>query len=513
MRNRTLFIRYLDRLASIFMGPPALAFLPALSLGAFWLGGEAALLLTSLGAPLLFAAAGAFDVSPSPRQTARDRITGLVQRDDFLAAMDELHSATVASGLNSACFVIALDEYRDVEERHGQMAAEMIARRSGERISGAVRDSDIVASLDRDRFAICLSPVRQLDLELCIQLAGRIQSAIEDPIILNGTTIYVSCSVGFCLHNRSPGDSARDWLDATIAALGEAKQVGPSTIRSFSRATRNVGRTDTDLRKDMRNALDTGQIVAWYQPQVSTDTGKVTGFEALARWVHPTRGLLGPELFLPIIEETGLMERLGQTMRDNALSALKSWDEAGLNIPCVGVNFAAEELRNPGLVDRVRWDLDRLDLSPDRLSVEILETVFSETSNDVISRNVAALAALGCRIDLDDFGTGHASLASIRRFEVARIKIDRSFVTKADQDPRQQQLVGAILTMAERLDLETLAEGVETAGEHALLAQLGCNHVQGFRIARPMPLEHTFHWIADYEEKLRRTPKIGRQTG
>ncbi|MGI9368944.1 MAG: EAL domain-containing protein, partial [Ruegeria sp.] len=160
-----------------------------------------------------------------------------------------------------------------------------------------------------------------------------------------------------------------------------------------------------------------------------------------------------------------------------------------------------------------KWELDEFDLSPGRLSVEVLETVFSNQPDDIITRNIACLADLGCCIDLDDFGTGHASIASIKRFDVTRIKIDRSFVAKADKDPRQQQMVGAILTMAEQLGLETLGEGVETQGEHALLAQLGCDHVQGFGIGKPMPLEKTVDWISQHRKKLEDTPKIGRRTG
>jgi len=137
----------------------------------------------------------------------------------------------------------------------------------------------------------------------------------------------------------------------------------------------------------------------------------------------------------------------------------------------------------------------------------------SDTPDDVISRNIAGLSAIGCRIDLDDFGTGHASIASLRRFQVSCIKIDRTFVAKADRDPEQQQMIAAILTMAERLRLETLAEGVETVGEHALLAQLGCDHVQGYGIARPMPFDQTLDWIAAHAAKLQDTPRIGRQTG
>jgi EAL domain-containing protein (putative c-di-GMP-specific phosphodiesterase class I) len=187
------------------------------------------------------------------------------------------------------------------------------------------------------------------------------------------------------------------------------------------------------------------------------------------------------------------------------------WDKAGLSIPCVSVNFSASELRNPRLTEKLKWELDRFDLTPDRLCIEILETVVAEAENDVIVRNIAALADLGCGIDLDDFGTGHASITNIRRFAVRRIKVDRSFITKVDIDREQQKMVSAILSLAERLGLDTLAEGVETAGEHTILAQLGCGHVQGFLIARPMAFEDTFDWIAHYQTRKTTAPKIGSQ--
>ena len=195
-------------------------------------------------------------------------------------------------------------------------------------------------------------------------------------------------------------------------------------------------------------------------------------------------------------------------MMYHSFRALKQWDAAGVKIPQVGVNFAGTELGNPRLLEKIKWDLDRFELTPDRLAVEILETVVTDSADDVITRNIAALSALGCRIDLDDFGTGNASLAAIRRFAVNRIKIDRSFVVRADRDPGQQRMISAILTMAERLQVETLAEGVETVGEHVLLAQLGCNHVQGFGIARPMPFNQTLDWIHAHNAKLNDVPQI-----
>jgi diguanylate cyclase len=188
-----------------------------------------------------------------------------------------------------------------------------------------------------------------------------------------------------------------------------------------------------------------------------------------------------------VVEQAGLSDRLGATMLHAALAAVRSFDDAGSHLPCVAVNFSAGELRNPGIVDRVRWELDRFGLAPDRLTVEVLETVIDTTGDDMVTRSLAGFAALGCGIDLDDFGTGHAAIGSIRRFSVQRVKIDRSFVRRIDTDADQQNVVSAMILMAERLGLDTLAEGVETAAEQATVARLGCRHVQGFAIARPMP--------------------------
>jgi EAL domain-containing protein (putative c-di-GMP-specific phosphodiesterase class I) len=178
-------------------------------------------------------------------------------------------------------------------------------------------------------------------------------------------------------------------------------------------------------------------------------------------------------------------------------------------VPTVSVNFSAADLRNPRLPDRLKWELDRFELTPDRLTVEILETVIAASENDMVVSNIAALAAMGCGIDLDDFGTGHASITTIRRFAVRRLKIDRSFVTRVDQDREQQKMVSAIVSLAERLGLETLAEGVETASEHAMLSQLGCGHVQGYGLARPMPMEEASDWILRHMQRQDRIPRIG----
>ena len=505
--------RIANRAVPVLTGPPILAFLPATTLGAYWLAGEPALMLVALGLPLVFAMAGAYHRWPSAGYQGRDTITGLMLRDGFDGIVHDIFEETGSDTKRSACFMIELSDITQLSRRHGRSAADAIAQQTAERIVAVLRNRGTAARLGDGRFAICLKPTRGLDLELCIQLAGALHAAIETPVTHLGSSIYLNCVIGFCLRAQVAGDEPGEWLDAAVDALDEARTVGPSCIRAFSIELQRKCRTRSDLRDEAAAALESGQIQPWYQPQISTDTGKVTGFEALARWIHPTHGIVAPDMFLPVMERAGLLERLGEVILYHALTAIKAWDKAGLSVPRVGVNFTGDELRNPRLVDKIKWELDRFELSPDRLSIEILETVVTDKPGDLVTRNIAGLAALGCRIDLDDFGTGHASLASIRRFAVSRIKIDRTFVFKADRDAQQQRLISAILTMAERLDLETLAEGVETVGEHALLAQLGCDHVQGFGIGRPMPFDQTVDWMKTHESKLLETPKIGRQTG
>lgn len=494
-------------------GPHLLAFVPAMTLCAYWLGGEALLVACALLLPAILAITSTSGrQSSQPGKTGSDH-SGFVSKNDLINALDRIFHPLLANGHGSICLVVELDDLPVIAERFGHRAAEDMVRQSRCRLVGQLRALDTVTQLDGGRFAIALAPVLRADLETAIQLAGRIQSALSEAVSIDAVSVYTSCSVGFCLSSRSPQPSGDILLDAALRALTEARSAGHGSIRAYSKDLARTLHARQILTEDMETALEAGQFVAWFQPQISTDTGQVTGFEALARWNHPERGVVTPADFLPAIEHAGLLERLGEVMLYQSLTAIKAWDKAGVCVPVVGVNFSGDELRNPNLVSKLRWELDRFDLGSDRLCVEILETVISTSDDDIIVRNIGEMSRLGCRIDLDDFGTGHASIANIRRFAVHRIKIDRSFVTKVDEDPEQQRMLSAILTMAERLDLDTLAEGVETLGEHAMLSQLGCGHVQGYALARPMPFEETIPWIAAHSAKVSRAPTIGRRIG
>lgn len=492
--------------------PELLIFVPAMALASFWLGGEQMMILTALGLPLLFAIAGALRPGGVRLQSpAMFGVASMAAQSQLVARLDETLREAEDGGLHTGCLVVQLDEVAELAERYGSVAQAEVLAHCADQLWATLREGDMVARLEGGGFAIALQPAKRINLDLLVQVANRLQMAIAPPISLNGATIYVSASVGFCLGNRVQPQQGAMLLEAAQVAADEALRHGPGAIRAYAANMARLRADRNTLRKDLELALDEGRIRPHFQPQIDADTGAISGFEALARWYHPERGLIPPMEFLPAVEETGLSDRLSEAMLFHALTALSGWDRAGLQVPRVAINLAATELRNPKLADNLQWELDRFELSPHRLSIEVLETVIAETDNDIIVRNIAALARLGCGIDMDDFGTGHASIGNIRRFSIGRIKIDRSFVTHVDSDPEQRKIVSAILSMAERLGMETLAEGVETAAEQAILAQLGCDHVQGFHIARPMPVEETEAWIKAHRARVAETRRIGQR--
>jgi diguanylate cyclase (GGDEF)-like protein len=487
---RALVHRWIDRRETV-------ALLPVLMLAGLWLGGEPVLAAAAVAIPMLLLLAG----RPAVRAATageRDGLTGLATREALIAAIDPAFATPARDGPTTAVFALAIDDLGELETRHGLHAAGEVERRAAERIAASVRHGDVVARLGPGLFAVGLAKIRRIDHEGAVGVAERLQAAVRARVPLGDGGLHVTASVGFCLASRAPRPSAEAALAAALDAVEEARASGPAGIRAFTAPRVRVAAAPGDRAAEAIAALEKGQIRPWFQPQVAVETGAITGFEALARWEHPDRGVIAPCDFLPALIAAGMSERLGEVMLYHALSALRAWDRAGISVPSVGVNFSAEELRNPHLSRKLAWELDRFGLSPDRLTVEILESVMAEAGDDTISQGIAEIAGLGCRIDLDDFGTGSASIAALRRFKVSRIKIDRSFVINIDEDREQQVMVAAILDLAGRLGLDTLAEGVERVGELAVLSQLGCGHAQGFGIARPMPLEDSFAWIEQH---------------
>lgn len=501
------FPPFLRGLRALTASPVLPALFPLIALAGYWAGGEGLLAALAVGVPILWLMMVAAGRTRAPRPLV-DPVTGLELKEGFDARVQDLLDTCQAQGSTTALFMMEVDEAGDLVDRFGSAACDRVIDTLAMRIRAAMRGDDMAVRLGDWRTCVLLDPVRRIDLETALQMAARIQAELEEPVRIDNAPVYISVCVGFCLAGRAPAPGAAALIEAGNAALHEARRNGPAAIRAYTPDLQRSRQKRAALIDEAARALDDGQVRPWFQPQISTDTGALTGIEALARWTHPVRGLIPPGDFLPVLETAGLTSRLGEVVLFHALSTLRDLDHDGIHVPQVGINVTAEDLRNPRLPQRLAWELDRFGLTPDRLALEILEHVVAGAPDDIVCRNIAAIAEMGCRIDLDDFGTGHASITSLRRFAIDRLKIDRSFVTHCDNDPDQQRMITTILTMAEKLGLDTLAEGVETVGENALLAQLGCAHVQGFGIAQPMPADQLPEWITSHVARIARPPRI-----
>jgi diguanylate cyclase len=475
------------------------ALVPVAGLMAYWVGGELGLAALAAALPLGVLVQGSRRVEDVPQAVS----------DQVITRLDATLAEISTSGGATGCFVVQFDDPATLCDRLGRTRQSELLAATIARLRGAMRPGDMLYTLEDGSLVVALAVTPRLDLEIMVRIAARMHLVVQQPMALTNGPVQVTCSIGFCQSHQLARPTGRALLDAAQVAGDEAAQYRPGAIRGYSPELARA-RADRDaLRAGFADAVQRGEVRAWFQPQLSTDSGEVSGLEALVRWHHPDRGVLAPGAFLPALEGSDMMELLGQTMLTQSLAALAEFDRKGLRVPSVAVNFSTDELRDPQLPDRLRWTLDRFQLAPSRLTVEVLESVVAGDGDEIIASNISRIAGMGCGVDLDDFGTGNASITAIRRFALNRLKIDRSFVREVDQNREQQKLVTAILSLAERLGLDTLAEGVETPGEHALLAQLGCGHVQGYVIARPMPVEDLVPWLAAHRERQAQALRIG----
>lgn len=470
-----------------------LAILPVVVLTAFFLGGDVGLIVVAVGLPILTVLAGGRTEARFSSQTEISK-TDANWREDLINWVEQALPLAARNGFQVAVVFITIDDLNTIEARFGRAMYENVLSEAKSRMKDLLRDDDEILQTGSG-LAIGLSNVRVPENETLTILAQRLQQAFEDPFSDGPTRTYCSVSLGIAAESHVKTSSGANIVAGAQRASELALGSGPGAVRFYSGGLSSDEALSRNTARELNSALETNEIFAWFQPQVQIDGGNVIGFEALARWDHPEKGLIAPASFLPDIEKSGLSQRLAEVILKQSLMAMNVWDAAGYNVPTVSVNFSAEELKNSRLPDYVRWELDRHGITPDRLVIEVLESVASESSEDAITRTLHALSRLGCRIDLDDFGTGFTSFVNIRRFEVERIKIDRSLVNQLDFDKNQLRMFSALLAFGEKLGIETLAEGVETEGEINALRELGCRSMQGYAVSRPLPLGETMVWL------------------
>jgi diguanylate cyclase (GGDEF)-like protein len=416
-----------------------------------------------------------------------DALTGLPNRAKFNDRTDKA-VARARHGKPVAILLLDLDRFKHVNDTLGHLAGDALIRDFGERLLQVADDEDTVARLGGDEFAIlrCKASSHEEIAALC----ERILEAVRPAFNLLGNSAFVGVSVGVSIAPEL-GSERVDLMRKADIALYRAKAEGRDCYRLFTPAMDEGVKLRSTIEEDLRTALATGdELRVHYQPQVAGPGQAIVGLEALVRWQHPRLGLIAPEHFIPVAEETGLICQLGEWMLRRACAASRRWPDL-----FIAVNLSPVQFRTPGFADRLIAIVRSTSVDPQRIELEVTEGLLLDDS-DIVSDALKRLRAAGFRIALDDFGTGYSSLSYLRRFEVDKIKIDRSFVQHLGQTVDSTAIISAVLTLGHAMGLTVTAEGVETAAQCDFLEAAGCNAMQGYLFSRPLPEEEVDHLIS-----------------
>ncbi|RJK94876.1 EAL domain-containing protein [Vallicoccus soli] len=422
-------------------------------------------------------------------QAYHDSLTGLPNRALFLEEVQR----TRAEGRVSAVLFVDLDNLKVVNDSAGHEGGDLLLTTVAERLRAVVRPSDVVARLGGDEFAVLLAGAGAACDAPAV--AQRVLAAVAAPLALGGRSIVPSASIGIATSDALGG--ADDIVRAADAAMYTAKKAGKGRAELFQPRHHAAELARRALRADLEEALEHEELVLHHQPIVDLVTGSIVSFEALLRWRHPRRGLLMPGEFVPLAEESDLILSIGRWALREACRHAAAWQRSGAHGAgvTVSVNLSARQFQHPGLVGEVEAALGAAGLDPHHLTLELTESLLMQ-DGEVTRSRLAALQALGVSLALDDFGTGYSSLSYLRRFAIDVLKIDRSFLDEVPGNPQDEAVVRAIVDLGSTLDLQLVAEGVETGEQAAALAELGCPFGQGYHFARPVPVEDAMALVA-----------------
>jgi diguanylate cyclase (GGDEF)-like protein/PAS domain S-box-containing protein len=426
------------------------------------------------------------DITERKRAEARlafmaqhDGLTGLPNRNLLRQQVDEmlLHSRRAADKV--AVLMLGLDNFKAVNDTLGHAVGDKLLRGVAKRLRSTLREDDALARLNSDEFAIAQGGLTRP--EDAVMLAKRLLEAIADPYLLDGHSVVIGASIGIAMA-PGDGDDSEKLLKSADMALSRAKLDARGTFAFFEAALDAKAQSRRKIEVELRDAIQSDVLRPYYQPLVDLSSGRITGFEALVRWPHPERGMVSPAEFIPVAEDTGLINPLGGLMLRRACLDAATWPDDVR----VAVNLSPLQFRSGNLLSVVTDALKHSGLPPRRLELEITETLLLEKSAQVLA-TLHALRALGVRISMDDFGTGYSSLSYLRSFPFDKIKIDQSFVRDLGANRESQAIIRSIVSLGKGLGVIITAEGVETEAELSCLRAEGCDEGQGFLFSKARP--------------------------
>ncbi|MFK5986601.1 MAG: EAL domain-containing protein [Pseudomonadota bacterium] len=412
----------------------------------------------------------------------QDTLTGLPNRRLFLSHLKKVINTTKKSNALLALLFIDLDNFKKINDTLGHQIGDEVLKIAAKRLKGMVRENDIVCRLGGDEFVILIEML--IEPETAGLLAQNIINNQSQKIKLRQHELCIKSSIGISIYPNDAID-AEELLQSADIAMYKAKQLGRNTYSFYTQELKNNAIKQMLLEKELNQAISKKQLLIYYQPQINLETGQLTGMEALIRWQHPSKGLLPPDKFIPIAEQSCLIEDIGEWILETVCNQIVLWKKAGETPGRIAVNLASRQILNSNLVKKIKTLLEKSQCPANSLEFKITEGFLPHLTDESLE-TLNALREMGIELSIDDFGKGYASLAFLKRLPITRLKIDRSFIQNNGDEPPDEDIARAIIALGESLHIKVIAEGVEQKEQQNLLSRIGCKEAQGYLFGHPM---------------------------